>query len=363
MFVFPRESLPKDPVFPADLEKLGYFINDNDQIKMISDPSKDFMYKINANERYNEMQKEAMNVCIRDIVLSRLHSLGLETLRLPIGASPKSQHVPILVSPGLETKSRIIVVFGEPAQDLGIWAYRTIGHEGINMGSAVDFASAVLKGRNGIDAESTGLIITNPGQLVWYCGGGYPMSLPTWNALPRESAVDAPLRMTYRNSIPGNENWREHINYVFEEVLGKMTSKDSRIDIIGLAEGGLGAIQYLAENFSEWKHRISALCISNPVHTTEDFHTPEFSAFIATRCRAYQLSESPLNQPIRGSSEFGCGCFSSGEQLNAECIMPKAWKAILEWLTKLHADKDYKEVQVMFEDEKVEEDGFRVEGK
>lgn len=28
---------------------------------MISDPKQDFLYKINANERYNEMQKEAMN--------------------------------------------------------------------------------------------------------------------------------------------------------------------------------------------------------------------------------------------------------------------------------------------------------------
>lgn len=28
---------------------------------MISDPEQDFLYKINANERYNEMQKEAMN--------------------------------------------------------------------------------------------------------------------------------------------------------------------------------------------------------------------------------------------------------------------------------------------------------------
>ena len=87
MFVFPKESLPKDPVFPADMEKLGYvcysesaifrpsltksncgvlqhtryFVNEKDQIKMISNPEENFLYKINANERYNEMQKEAMN--------------------------------------------------------------------------------------------------------------------------------------------------------------------------------------------------------------------------------------------------------------------------------------------------------------
>ena len=28
---------------------------------MIADPERDFLYKINANDRYNEMQKEAMN--------------------------------------------------------------------------------------------------------------------------------------------------------------------------------------------------------------------------------------------------------------------------------------------------------------
>lgn len=196
----------------------------------------------------NKSADGKFSACIRDIILSRLHSLGLEVLRLPVGAPSKSQHVPILVSPSLETKSRVIIVFGEPSQDLGVWAYRTIGHEGINIGSAVDFATAILKGSEDVDASSTGLILANPGQLVWYCGGERAVSLPTWNAIPKASAVDPPLRMSYRNYIPGSENWREHINYVFEEVLGKMTSTDSRIDIIGLAEGGLGAIQYLSKN-------------------------------------------------------------------------------------------------------------------
>ena len=99
---------------------------------------------------------------------------------------------------------------------------------------------------HGVDKNETGLIITNPGQLVWYCGSEHAMTLTTWNAIPRESAVHPPLRMTSRNSIPGNDNWRDHINYVFEEVLGKMTKKDSRIDIIGLADGGLQTIHYLS---------------------------------------------------------------------------------------------------------------------
>ena len=39
----------------------SYFVNGNDQIKMIADPERDFLFKINANDRFNEMQKEAMN--------------------------------------------------------------------------------------------------------------------------------------------------------------------------------------------------------------------------------------------------------------------------------------------------------------
>lgn len=228
------------------------------------------MLDVHSESRIKLLAKTLFSVCIRDIVLSRLHSLGLETLRLPIDASPKSPHVPILVSPSLETKPRIIVVFGEPCQDLGIWAYRTIGREGISTGSAVNFATAILKGSGGVDASSTGLILANPGQLVWHCGGEKAVSLPTWNALPKESAVDPPRRMTYRNSIPGNDNWREHISYVFEEVLGKMTSTDSRIDIIGLAQGGLGAINYLSKNCrsSFFLHTAVNLCtFSTPLPT------------------------------------------------------------------------------------------------
>lgn len=38
-----------------------YFVNDQDEIRMISSPEERFLYRINANERYNELQREAMN--------------------------------------------------------------------------------------------------------------------------------------------------------------------------------------------------------------------------------------------------------------------------------------------------------------
>lgn len=93
-----------------------------------------------------------------------------------------------------------------------------------------------------------GLILTNPGQLVWHCAKERAISLPTWHALPRKYAVEPPMKMTLRNRIPKNETWQDHITYVFEEVLGKLVPEDTKIDIIGLAEGGLGAVRYLAEH-------------------------------------------------------------------------------------------------------------------
>ncbi|EAW11558.1 uncharacterized protein ACLA_092560 [Aspergillus clavatus NRRL 1] len=367
MFVYRREDLPQDAVFPADLKKLGYFITKTDQIRKISHPEQEFQFKINRHPRWNEVHREAMNECIRNIVSSRLRNLGLTTIQLPLSSGPKTPHVPIWVSSNLSRASRVVVVFGEPVQDLGIWAYRTVGTEGIDAGSAVAFAKAVLY--NGAKTDSTGidsglqqsgtaLILANTGQLIWHCGSSRAVSHQSWLALPRSSAVEPPSTMTRRNKIPQNGSWQEHVACVFDEILaarGRFVGEDAKIDIIGLAEGGLGAIRYLAADWGSWKPYISAIALSNPLHSPrvdlveEDPVSPgSFTSFIASRCRAYVISDQPLDFPVPGFAENGCNCYSSGEGLNVECIMPKAWRSMLEWLAKLHADPSECEAQVEF---------------
>ena len=125
--------------------------------------------------------------CIRTIVFERLQDLGLESVRLALGASETQNHTRILVSSDLAKKKRLIVLLPERSKELGIFSFRTIGGEGINKGSAVDFTSAVLK-------FDTGIIIANPGQLLWYRGGGRAVSRTEWSNLPRESAVHEPFR-------------------------------------------------------------------------------------------------------------------------------------------------------------------------
>lgn len=189
------------------------------------------------------------------MINTRLHDAGLEDLRLPlrekadgqiVQSRPDEAHVPIMVSGNLRKASRIIVVFGEPVQDFGVWAYRLIGGDKINKGSAVDFARAVL----GADDNKTGnaLVLANTGQLLWNSLYSRAVTNVTWASLPRPAANWGPPAMSWRTKIPGNNDWREHIHHVFSKVLWPCTREGTRIDIIGMSEGGLGAIEYLETN-------------------------------------------------------------------------------------------------------------------
>ncbi|OKL60525.1 hypothetical protein UA08_04283 [Talaromyces atroroseus] len=379
MLVYRRKDLPDDPVFPADLEKLGYFINDQDQIRQIANPDESFRYKINANERWNEVHCSAFNDCIRHIVLSRLEALGMETLRLPVGAQTHEKHVPILHSTNISAAKRIIVVLGSPDQELGIWTYRSISEKGINVGSMVDFAKAVLqrdkdntKEPNG-EHDSIALVIANSGQLIYHCGSGTSMSRSTWFALPVASAAHPPLRQTYRNVVPGNTNWRKHVRYIFENVLaagGEFVNANAKIDIIGVEEGGLAAVEYLGEH---------SICFARPLHNKRQLFNVEeqesadngnssdvevgqtpgsFAKFLATRCRAYLLSDKPLEWPIPGTPEYGCNTHSSGEAVNHEDAVVSSWQAMLIWLDKLHYDPSHEEVEFIME-EVVDDEAWR----
>ena len=179
-----------------------------------------------------------------------MRDLGLELLRLPIGVGGKENHVPILISKDIAHKSRVIVLFGERSQDLGIFSSRTIGDRSINVGSAVNFCSAVFEGKVCTSGnDSPGLVIANPGQLHWYRGGGRAISWSEWLNLPRISAVHEPFNLdSTKNTIPKNCNYTEHVQYVFENVLQGMLNPQSSLDVIGMEYTGRAVLLYLAEH-------------------------------------------------------------------------------------------------------------------
>ncbi len=61
MFRRLSHTLPEDPVFPANLQELGYFINAEDRIRQIKKPEQKYQFVVNRNERVNDVYKKAMN--------------------------------------------------------------------------------------------------------------------------------------------------------------------------------------------------------------------------------------------------------------------------------------------------------------
>ncbi|KAJ5920813.1 hypothetical protein N7466_009139 [Penicillium verhagenii] len=362
MYVWRNKDLPPDPEFPANLKELGYFVNDDDQIRQIAHPEEGYRYKINRNDRVNVKFREALNECIRAIILDRLKDAGLQTLRLPFGRQRGESHVPILATPNLDEKSRIIVVFGDIVQDLGVWAHRSI-HNGINIGSAVNFTKAVLgDGKN----RDIGLVIANTGQLIWHCALECAVSQQSWDAAPRPYANWGQATMSWRNKIPNNEHWGDHIDCVFENVLWPHVGKHTKIDIIGVAQGGMGVIKHLQSHWNVWKPYISGICFADPLQSTlSDIDMggltdpSSFTSFLASRSRAYLLSSTPLGEPMAGYRLHGCNCYSSGEALNSECIITASWEDMLKWLDKLAKDPEYSE-HVMLRAEDMDDEMCRM---
>jgi hypothetical protein len=54
-------SLPQDPIWPKTFKTLGYKINEKSQIRAIANPDLFFKFFITNNERYNELNREAMH--------------------------------------------------------------------------------------------------------------------------------------------------------------------------------------------------------------------------------------------------------------------------------------------------------------
>ncbi|KAI9656976.1 MAG: hypothetical protein M1831_004524 [Alyxoria varia] len=221
-----------------------------------------------------------MHDCIRREVSERLTALNVPLLYLPsltTEAPPKSTpHLAIHCTPLslLPTKKSIIVIMNKTFEDLGIWAYRVLSkHGGIDAGSSVSFfkdvrrraeirarKKAVASGRNvkeqpvtpdEIEAEAPGLLILNPGQLLYSYKEGQSMTPMSWDARPRKSAVHpAPKIHSVHNFVPDNRTAMEHTEFVFKHIIGKpeIVSPDAELYLIGVAgDGSEDVIKFLAD--------------------------------------------------------------------------------------------------------------------
>ncbi|KAI7139696.1 hypothetical protein D0869_14704 [Hortaea werneckii] len=340
MFRRTEHNLPKDPDFPADLHALGFKINEHGQFVKIDAPTTFFDFYHTDNERANEVRKERLHECVRQSVLSSLASQDVKQLYVFGGscseAKPEGQHTSILTTQleKLRTKQDVVVIINEHMQDLGIWAYRLLMREaGVDGGSAVGLmkklqiwgantftenslagvsylGSAVeklkLDGASSeldeamMDRDTPGVIILNPGQLIYSPQLNKAMSQAEWLGRPKPNALSDHYRIDDdHNRVPCHKTPEQHVATVFEHVIPTITREDVRLYVAGLSDGGEALLKFLDRKFhadpqDDIGKLVEAIALIEPTHDPKQLESVAFATFLAgRRCRAYVMSKEP----------------------------------------------------------------------
>ncbi|KAF3930273.1 hypothetical protein ABW20_dc0107844 [Dactylellina cionopaga] len=313
--------------FPADLKKLGYFINDQDQLRRIADPSEPFKYYIHKIERINERHREAIDECLRQTLDVRFAEEGLSKHYLPRGSDPKTDRcVPILVSDDLEQADKVLVIIGNTYDDLGVWSVREMEGLGINHGSMISTIRSAKK-------ETFRVVVLNCGQNVYSPELSRATTYRSWKATTKPSPhIDEVL-----NRVPGHENVRNHVTSVLDEMKEQLLGK--KVYFLTYAWGCWGLMKYFNENFSEWKPSIKALIAVESTHTTADIVNQDLSHFLRTHARAYIVHADPPGTFI-ADKRFISQTFSTN-QMFSECIIPTSWESLmLPWFKRVEEDPE-----------------------
>ncbi|KAH8886790.1 hypothetical protein GQ53DRAFT_844719 [Thozetella sp. PMI_491] len=345
-------GLPKDPGYPSSLDGLGYFINGEDEIRCVDDPKSYFKYFLTKNPRWNDRQRFAMNEAVQEVVHHRLVNEGLIKVLLPLGVAELSRrHIPIFVSSDLGCKSRVVVIFGQSIQDLGIIAHRIIGGRGgVNKGSMVSIVQAIQKQVSSpSDSNAPGIILANTGQTWWWPEGKRALAPICRHAIPMASAVHWGRRVDIsRNSIPKNSSPKEHIQYLFEEVILTFVNSNATIDVIDASDI---VETYLDSTWDSWEGRVRSLAILDGFTNKDNLVNERFKAFLKDRARAWVQSPEALDYPISGPegnpniagfTNYGCPVFSAGPALVSETVLIEASESILGWIQEVAVTPGYK---------------------
>ncbi|KAM4065552.1 putative arb2 domain-containing protein [Hirsutella rhossiliensis] len=337
-------GLPKDPVFPADLKGLGYFVNAQDEVRSIADPHFYFKFFLNRHPRINFRQRFRFDQALERLVHERLEKQGLQKVALPLGSAPQDRHVPVFVSPDLMSRARVVVIFGEPSQDLGVLAGRVLsGPGGIDKGSMVSVVQALqAQASSGTDSSPPGVVLANTGQLYWWPEGKRGLTVTSSANIPLPSMVHLGRQhVPALNSIPQNEDPASHVNYVFREVIGGLAKQDAIISLVAIGGSCELVTKFLDNevNWAAWGDRLSSMLLLGHVYPDDGLKTPAFKEFLTKRTRAYVTSNLPLDTALapptgnahQGIPNLGCPCYSSSEPLYDEVILIRALESALRY--------------------------------
>ena len=82
-----------------------------------------------------------------------------------------------------------------------------------------------------------------------------------------------------KNSVPRNESMLAHVDCVFEDVLGKLTNKEAKINVIGIGDGAVELVEYLQSDWANWEGRVETIVVGSSHIWNMQFHDDSFKDF------------------------------------------------------------------------------------
>ena len=227
---------------------------------------------------------------IEDIIHSRLEAMGMTKIRLPLSASPTEPHVPIFATSDIAVNPRVVIIFGETTQDLGVQAYRVAsGPGGIDQGSMVSIVRAIRPSPTETSGSETqaraprpAVVLANPGQLWWWPEGGRSLTHVRRQAIPLASAVHwGRFHDPALNDVPGNETPARHVRSVFEAVR-KMATAETKLDVIAMGDSADEVESFLNDDdaWQVWSGRMNSLAIVGGFYKSTDLKCEGFKVFL-----------------------------------------------------------------------------------
>lgn len=228
------------------------------------------------------------------IVHERIEDLGMEKIRLPFGTPASDPHVPIFADADLKTKDRVVVIFGETVQDLGLVAGRIAnGPGGINKGSMVSVIKELRRSAQGGQATGPGIVLANMGQLFWWPEGKRGLTMMARAAIPMSSLVQYGVRhVPSLNDIPQNEGPERHVQHMFGEVLPALIGENTKLDIIAIGDSCDIVQRFLNEdeNWGVWGQRLSSMVVLDTIFPEESIKNESFKNFLAKVCISMNIT-------------------------------------------------------------------------
>ncbi|KAI5812103.1 hypothetical protein BZA77DRAFT_227063, partial [Pyronema omphalodes] len=297
--MFVRKRKPRAAVlmeFPADLKKLGLFIDpETDELRQIDDPSQGYNFnhfgKTNGidfhrrREKLNYRRGDSVNRAVEKEVVKRLEALDCYPVKLPLEANydPTIKHVSILHSSNLKSARRVLVVIPEDTgSGLGIHSFRHCTDKKVADGSMETLFKRAKA------AGYTGLVALNPSAWYWDALNKTAVSQNTWRAyeLDKKRAPVGAILDIEDYKIPGHESPEGHVDTCLSYLLTQL-NPTAMVDFVATSYSAYALFLGLEKDWSEWEKHANAAILAETAHSVVHHTNEAFKDWFRKRCRNY----------------------------------------------------------------------------